>query len=182
MIGIIIEEFDSSRHDITILTDLLHQSYQRLYKMGLNYTACRQTPDMTLRRLQRGVGLVVLNGTEIIGTVTLYLNQRESVCDWYQLEKVGSFGQFAIDPKYQSRGIGSYLLNFVEQKAQELELTELALDTSEKATHLLEFYQRRGYRKVGFVQWENVNYRSIVMSKTLGKTGKLEELEGKPAN
>src|SRR5579864_3313349 len=43
----------------------------------------------------------------------------------------------------------------------------LALDTAEPATDLIRFYSRHGYRIVETVQWEEVNYRSVVMSKQL---------------
>ena len=42
----------------------------------------------------------------------------------------------------------------------------LVLDTAESATHLINWYQRMGYRFVQYVQWEVTNYRSIIMMKS----------------
>jgi hypothetical protein len=42
---------------------------------------------------------------------------------------------------------------------------ELAMDTAEQATHLVELYTRLGYRHVGWVQWPGKVYRSVVLSK-----------------
>jgi hypothetical protein len=59
------------------------------------------------------------------------------------------------------------VLDFAETRASALGARESALDTAESATHLIEFYTARGYRHVGDVQWENTNYRSVVLSKVL---------------
>ena len=46
---------------------------------------------------------------------------------------------------------------------------EIALDTCEDAESLISYYEKRGYRFVEHVQWDPkiVNYRSVVMSKSL---------------
>lgn len=44
---------------------------------------------------------------------------------------------------------------------------ELAMDTAEQAKHRIEFYERLGYRPVGWVQWPGKVYRSVVVSKHL---------------
>ena len=45
-------------------------------------------------------------------------------------------------------------------------IAEVTLDR-QGAEHLLEWYQRLGFRHVGYVQWNDTNYRSKVLSKTL---------------
>lgn len=45
------------------------------------------------------------------------------------------------------------LLERAEQWAKESGYKELAMDTAEQATHLIELYTRLGYRHVGWVQW-----------------------------
>jgi signal transduction histidine kinase len=46
-------------------------------------------------------------------------------------------------------------------------MIELALDTSEHATRLIETYARRGSLEVERCRWDVTNYRSVVMSKRL---------------
>jgi len=58
-------------------------------------------------------------------------------------------------------------MDHVESVAKQDGVTELALDTSEKAEHLIRYYTRRGYRFVEHTQWPDVNYRSVIMTKTL---------------
>lgn len=54
----------------------------------------------------------------------------------------------------------------VEHRAfMEPGINEIALDTAEPATHLVDWYTRRGYRFVQFVQWRDKTYRSKIMSK-----------------
>jgi hypothetical protein len=42
-----------------------------------------------------------------------------------------------------------------------------AADAAEPAIHLIELYQRRGYRFIEYAQWQGKSYRSIIMSKAL---------------
>ena len=78
-----------------------------------------------------------------------------------------SIGQFAVEPSLQGAGVGSTLLGFVEALASVKGVRELALDTSEHAQHLIRYYASRGYRFVEFARWEEVNYRSVILAKTL---------------
>ncbi|HET7867535.1 MAG TPA: hypothetical protein VFL86_24285 [Burkholderiaceae bacterium] len=59
------------------------------------------------------------------------------------------------------------LLQRAEHWAQEAGFVELAMDTAEQATHLIELYARLGYRHVACVQWPGKVYRSVVLSKQL---------------
>lgn len=59
------------------------------------------------------------------------------------------------------------LLHRAEQWAKDLGFTELAMDTAEQATHLIELYARLGYDRVGWIQWPGKEYRSVILSKHL---------------
>jgi hypothetical protein len=61
------------------------------------------------------------------------------------------------------------LLRLVEERAQ-ADGEFIALDTAEPATHLIRYYEKRGYRFVQHQQWEKVNYRSVILSKRLSGT------------
>lgn len=43
----------------------------------------------------------------------------------------------------------------------------LALDTSERALHLIALYQAKGYRFVEHITSPDVNYRSVILAKVL---------------
>jgi len=111
--------------------------------------------------------LYAIDNNQIVGIVTLSDVATTRGCAFYDRDDVASFGQFAVRPSHQSRGIGSKLLHLVESLAHEKGVGELALDTSEHATDLIAMYQAKGFRFIEYVQWKRPNYRSIVFSKTL---------------
>lgn len=162
-----IERFDPEVHSVEVITELLHSSYAVLAGMGLRFWATHQGPEVTLKRLSSGIGLVALDGDEIIGTISYYDDCPDNGCAWYQRPEVGRFGQFAVRPDLQQTGIGRLLIAEVESIALARGKAELALDTSDQAKHLHDYYRRKGFRMVGTMQWQGVNYESIVMSKTL---------------
>ena len=152
---------------VTPVTELLHEAYASLAKRGFHYTASHQDDVMTERRLSSGFALVAEMDGVIVGTITLYSTATESLCEWYMRPGVYRFGQFGVRPDLQGAGIGSRLLQTVSDNAIKFGAAELALDTAEGATHLREWYERLGYRFVQYVSWPTVNYRSVILSRTL---------------
>lgn len=159
----------ASSDSIPELTRLLHRSYRRLRDMGLHYVATDQDDDTTRRRIAAGECYVaVLDGSTVAGTILFLDAASTRGCPYYDKPGVSSFHQFAVDVPYQGMGIGRRLLDTVEARALESGATEIALDTAEGATHLIDRYRRWGYRIVGQADWEETNYLSVIMSKPLG--------------
>lgn len=104
----------------------------------------------------------------MIGTVTWRDALRTNGSPWYDRPDVASCGQFAVEPAWQSRGVGSMLLSIAERRTVETGAAELALDTAETADELIRFHSRRGFRFIEYVRWDVVNYRSVVLSKRVG--------------
>jgi hypothetical protein len=88
-----------------------------------------------------------------------------SGCPYYDRPGVASFHQFAVDPDLQGDRIGRRLLDLVEDRAAATGATEIALDTAVPATHLIAMYERRGYRIVDRVDWDETNYVSVIMAR-----------------
>lgn len=164
---VVIRPFREADDAIPPITQLLHAAYARLAEMGLRFTATHQDDEVTLKRLQRGVSLFAEIDGEIVGTISLYGPELESRCAWYRKEMVHSFGQFGVRPDLQGGGLGSRLLEIVEEMARERGAAELALDTAEGARHLIDWYGRRGYHEVERVAWGTTNYTSVILSKKL---------------
>jgi GNAT superfamily N-acetyltransferase len=157
-------------HDsIKELTALLHRSYAALGAMGLNYTAVDQTPEVTRRRNSGGLCLVAVDPADrLVGTVLFYPPERTGDgSSWFNRPEVAKCGQFGVDPSFQKQGIGSRLADAVEAEARAAHAKEIALDTAEPATHLIEWYGRRGYRFIEYAQWRGKRYRSVILSKSL---------------
>ena len=92
---------------------------------------------------------------------------RTKGCPWYDRDDVASLGQFAVDPDLQGQGLGRRLIAFVEERAMATGAHEIALDTAEPATHLVDWYGRLGYRFIEYAQWSHTNYSSVILSKAL---------------
>ena len=163
------ERFDFEKHNNLVepLTKLLHQAYAPLAAKGMRYLATHQPPSKTLERLQEGESYLAFFENEIVGTVTLYKPDPENFCEYYRKPKVFSFGQFGIKSDLQGQGLGSLMMTMLEARAKELGAEELALDTSEHATDLIRMYEKRGYKRVDYTTWAEVNYRSVILSKPL---------------
>lgn len=153
------------------LTALLNRAYKQLLDMGLRYVATWQDEQVTRRRIENAECWVAEQGGRIVGTITLYPPGRGKGHAFYERPDVAKIGQFGVEPGLQGTGIGSRLMDRVEERARELGAAELAGDTAEPAEHLHRFYARRGYRLVGRTRWEVVNYESVILSKTLTPPG-----------
>lgn len=152
---------------ITELTLLLHRAYARLGHMGLNYTAVNQTPEVTAQRIRGGNCFVAEADSQLVGTVVVQPTYTDNECAYFTRPGVAAAHQLAVDPAYQGSGVGRMLLQRAEQWAKASGFSELAMDTAEQATHLIELYARLGYHHVGGVQWTGKVYRSVVLSKQL---------------
>ncbi|MGI8923196.1 MAG: GNAT family N-acetyltransferase [Fimbriimonadales bacterium] len=153
--------------DLQELTDLLHRAYKQLADMGFRFLATHQDTETTRERTQGGECFVGHIEGPIVATMTFYDAAHTSGCSWYDRPEVASFGQFAVEPSLQRSGIGSRLIELAEGRALETGATELALDTAEGATRLIGLYERRGYRLVGNADWNETNYRSVILSKRI---------------
>lgn len=166
------ELYDDVRHTALVepLTELLHEAYAGLAEQGMRFMASHQPPAITRQRLQErgGEGWLFWRGGELVGTVSLYPGHaKRDPTEYYQRPGVWVFSQFAIRRDLQGAGLGSQAMDFVEARARARGATELALDTSERATGLLALYGKRGFRVVSSHQWPDTNYRSLILSKTL---------------
>ena len=149
------------------ITRLLHASYRPLLEAGMRYLATHQDDATTLERCLKGETFLAERGGEIVGTITLATAERTRGTPWYDRPDVVSFRQFAVRPDLQRSGLGSFMMDLVEERARASGASEIALDTSERAEHLIRYYTRRGYRFIEYTQWNDTNYRSVILSKRL---------------
>jgi GNAT superfamily N-acetyltransferase len=149
------------------LTELLRRGYKILADMGLRYLATHQDADITRQRIENAECFVAEYKGKIIATITFNMPDKTDGAPWYDRPEVAHFQQFAVEPKFQRHGIGTRIMKFIEDYARKKGVIELALDTSEKATHLIDWYKKLGYRFIGYADWDETNYRSVIMSKTL---------------
>ncbi len=151
------------------MTEILHAAYARLAAMNLRYKAVDQPVSVTRERAEAGECYVADLDGRMIGTITLYPPEVLDVpSPWYRRKDVAVLSQFGVDPTHQAHGIGRRMVAALEDRARALGASEIALDTAEPATHLVEWYTRLGYRFVEHAQWGHTNYRTLILSKRLG--------------
>lgn len=166
MTDLVIREFRSD-DSFAELTDLLHTAYFPLTKEGLHFFASMQTEEDTRERVGRAfVTYLGLLGTEMVSTISLYKPVPDHQCEHYHI--AWYFGQFAVRPDLQKTGIGSHLIELVEARARAEGATHFALDTADTATKLVDYYYKRGFEFVQYVQWPYMKHRSVILSKKLG--------------
>ncbi len=163
----ILREFDEEKDSVEELTDLLHRAYKRLKDMGLNFEATHQDAEKTRKLLNKGICFVLTENDKLVGTILYHLKQHKDAPELYYDKDVVLFGKFAVDPGYQNQGLGSLLMDFIEDFARSNGKKKIILDTSEKAQHLIDYYSKRGYSYIQHWKWGMVNYRSVVMGKDL---------------
>lgn len=168
-----IDLYDPSRDSLDEITDLLHKSYAGLASMGFNYVAATQSALVTAKRLTVGNSYIARSDgskdDHIVGTITYYPSTMPGFHEpeHYMKATVAHFGQFAVLPQAQKLGIGNKLMTTIESHAQQAGKQEIACDTAEGASDLIEFYTKRGYRPVGVHQWSHACYRSVLLTKSL---------------
>jgi len=157
-----------SEHDsLGELTALLHRAYKKQADKGLRFLASHQDVSITKQRAEEGECYVGIFEKKIIATITYSRHPHKDSCKWDKQSHVATYGQFAVEPEFQNTGIGNKLMLFMEELAKRDGVTELSVNTSEKAEDLINFYKKRGYREVGQVKWAAVNYRSVILSKKI---------------
>ena len=116
---------------VPVITALVNAAYAPLAGLGLGFSASYQADGVTERRLLTGLPFVVTIQSVIVATVTVYPTASQSQSDWYRRTGVYHFGQFAVHPGAQKRGIGSQLLRFIEGFARDNSARELGLTTKQ---------------------------------------------------
>ncbi len=161
----------SEKDSISELTELLHRAYKALIDAGWHHVAGWQDEQMTRHHVSAGECFLAEDNGKIIGTIMLYgdFSDKGDVPELYKRKDVRVFGKFAVEPEYQKLGVGRMLMDFIENHAREMGMKEMALDTSDETTSLINYYKKRGYKFICHHQWKITNFRSVIMSKELKK-------------
>ena len=145
--------------DISALRKLVNEAYKELSDQGLNYTATYQDENETRARIQKGRAFVLEESSKLIATVLL------SKLNYFTGRNTAYISQLAVLPEFKEKGIGSLLMDHCESLACEEKYDGVQLDTAQPATHLVNWYLKRGYKIVGEIQWEGKTYDSYIFEK-----------------
>ena len=174
---------------IEALTALLHASYASLAAQGWNFTAVDQSVQTTRERVEAGQAFVALGASgELVGTVTVAPPKRphgrylgDPVPDCYTQPDTAILAQLAVHPSCRGQGVAERLMDIAEDWAHAQGYAHVALDTAVPAEALRRRYERRGYARIGDVQWAGKTYRSVLMRKALGSASASVSREGSAA-
>lgn len=149
------------------LTALLHRGYRQLADSGLKYLATHQPPEVTAKRIQKGVCFVAEYDKKIISTLCYYHPNKFDAFKITGIADTAWLSQFTVEPSMQKQGVGLAMMNHAEQFARDHRVKQVGLDTAEQATHLIDWYKTLGYKFVQYVDWDITNYRSVALVKSL---------------
>lgn len=148
-------------NDVSQIRTLVNLAYKELLDMGLNYTAATQDEAVTLERMSKGRTFVLVAQKQVVGTILFFKENH------FTQKNSAYVGQFAIAPELKRNGLGSIIMDFCEQLANDENYEAIQLDTAKPAKHLVDWYLRRGYKIVGELHWDGKTYDSFIFEKTL---------------
>jgi len=146
--------------DVPALTRLINAAYRDLGEMGLNFTGVSQDEATTRTRMNGCEVFVIERQERLVGTVKIRIRDADGI-------RYAELTQLAVDPAQQHGGLGTRLVGHVEQRAIELGVERVRLDTAIPARDLVRWYERRGYAAIGEIQRQGKNYRSVILEKVL---------------
>jgi predicted N-acetyltransferase YhbS len=114
----IVYRYLDARDDLDALTAMLHDAYAPLAAAGMRYVAAYQDTATMRERTERGETIVATDEGDVIGIVTLADVARTTGTPFYDRPDVAMFGQYAVRPSHQRRGIGAQLVKLVEERAR----------------------------------------------------------------
>lgn len=138
--------------DLAAIQSCIHEAYQA-YVPILGKPPAAMVTDFLPLILVGHVHVLELDG-EVIGTVTL---KPDHAC----LE----ISTVAVLPRLQNRGWGRRLMDYAENYARELGLSEARLYTNEKLDHLVRYYQKLGF--IETTRMQDGGYQRVFMRKPL---------------
>jgi predicted N-acetyltransferase YhbS len=152
----------ANENDVPAVRQLVNAAYKELADRGLNYTATYQDNEETWQRMKKGRCFLLFEQDLIIGTI-LFWEQ-----DFLKRGKKSAYvGQFGIHPEYKRKGLGTLLMNYVEELAIKEGYESIQLDTAQPATHLVNWYLKRQYQIIADEHWEGKTYQSWIFEKEL---------------
>jgi GNAT superfamily N-acetyltransferase len=157
----------SDSDDIGELTELLNTAYKRWEDKGFRYLASHQTADITRERIVQGKCFIMKENARMIATITYYPPLTKTGHEIFLQTDVATYGQLAVLPAFQNKGVASGLISFTEELARQDNAKRMIIDTAENNTELVSYYLKKGYIIIGRTSWPTTNYTSVFMQKTL---------------
>lgn len=168
MVAMILRRFVPD--DTPALTDLVHQAYAELGRMGLNFTGVDQSEAVTQARALGGPTWLVVEGDELLASITMSWPAEYALARLTSEAAVPErawLNQLAVHPKHRGRGLARALKDIGCAWCFEHGARSIGIDTAVPAQHLRTIYLAWGFKEKGTIQWPGKTYRSVVMTRDL---------------
>ncbi|MDD2224615.1 MAG: GNAT family N-acetyltransferase [Candidatus Shapirobacteria bacterium] len=136
-----------------------------LKEKGLDHWSSYYTREIMENKVKKQEVYLTYKNNEVVGTISFgeyppdyyVLKNREAFTD--PKAKALYLSSLAIKPEFHGQGIASDLMNFADSTAKSRGAEYVRFDCREEYGDLVNFYIKRGYKKVGsFVEEEGYNY------------------------
>ncbi len=152
------EDLDELIGLYTLVTDQMKGKGLTQWKWGIY-----PTEEIIRQDVEAGNMFVLRTDGRITAAVTLSLGQDPEYegLQWTFGVRPGSFHRLAVHPSTQGAGLGGLVLDDVQQILRRSGCDCVRCDTSEKNGAALRLYEKLGFRRCGFMHWDddpNENY------------------------
>ncbi|PKG23309.1 GNAT family N-acetyltransferase [Niallia nealsonii] len=130
--------------DAANILELSLRAYEPIRDLNINFLAATADLSLVLNNITRHSTYVLEKNDKIIATVTV----RYPWADPNSSNPYPFIWWFAVDPEYKRQGIGSKLLQYVEEKVlrEQVKAPAVYLATAERHPWLVSIYEKRGYK------------------------------------
>ncbi|OMI24943.1 GNAT family N-acetyltransferase [Bacillus haynesii] len=133
--------------DAKELLALTERAYEQIRRLGIHFAAAHADLDLVLNNIRKNACYVMEEDGRVIATISIRM-------PWGQ--QPGPYGVphiwwFAVDPASGKKGVGSELLEWLEQTIlrDSLKVPFVSLGTADKHPWLIDMYERKGYVRSG---------------------------------
>lgn len=145
--------------DTSSVRQLINEAYKELSDRGWNYTGSYQDDTFTANQIVQRRVFVLYDGPQLIATISAHDDNK------FTKRRTLYVGKFAVLPNLKRQGLGSLLMQYIENVAKIENYEGLQLDTAKPAHYLVRWYQGLGYKIVGETHFEDKTYDSWIFEK-----------------
>jgi ribosomal protein S18 acetylase RimI-like enzyme len=156
--------------DIEGIYDLLLKCRDRLIEQEIHQWD-EEYPSIEYINLDVSTGSLrkLTQGRQIVGVVSFDDSQEPQYAEvpWKLTERpIVVIHRLAVLPEYQGNGFAGELMNYAERSAFELQFSSIRLDAYSGNSQVVQFYERRGYKRAGEVYFPRRELPFICMERT----------------
>ena len=132
--------------DAPALAELLRQAYVSNTELGIHFAAAQVGTEAAKKHITNNICYLLEEDGQLVGTISLRLPWGPNPGP----AELPHIGWLAVSPAAGKKGIGSRLLDFIEQDIarDQLKCPAVTLGTAIEHPWLPQLYENRGYEKI----------------------------------